>query len=86
MEKVKLETFTAEPPCPGCSKLLGLEEEIEKEYGEKLELVKHIGPCDEFERYWLTVVPAVVVDGKIKIMGVCPSKKTIKAALWEAGL
>jgi thiol-disulfide isomerase/thioredoxin len=41
MEKVKLETFTAEPPCPGCSKLLGLAEEIEKEYGEKLEVIKH---------------------------------------------
>lgn len=82
----KLETFTAEPPCPGCSKLLDLADTIKKEYGDKLEVVKHIGPCDEFKRYELTVVPAVVVDGRIKIMGVCPSKKTIKAALWEVGL
>jgi hypothetical protein len=86
MEKVKLETFTAEPPCPGCSKLLGLAEEIEKEYGEKLELIRHIGPCEEFGKYGLTVVPAVVVAEKIKIMGVCPSEKTIKAVLWEVGL
>jgi predicted DsbA family dithiol-disulfide isomerase len=48
--------------------------------------IKHIGPCEEFGKYGLTVVPAVVVDGKIKIMGVCPSEKTIKAALWEEGL
>ena len=82
----KLETFTAEPPCPGCSKLLELADIIKEEYGDKLDVVKHIGPCDEFDNYELTVVPAVVVDGRIKIMGVCPSKKTIKAALWEAGL
>lgn len=82
----KLETFTAEPPCPGCSKLLELADTIKKEYGDALEVVKHIGPCEEYDRYELTVVPAVVVDGRIKIMGVCPSKKTIKAALWKVGL
>jgi predicted DsbA family dithiol-disulfide isomerase len=48
--------------------------------------VKHIGPCEEFEHYRLTVVPAVVIEEKIMIMGVCPSDKTIKAALLEAGL
>jgi len=82
----KLETFTTEPPCPGCSKLMDLADAIKEEYGNKLEVVKHIGPCDEFDKYGMTVVPAVVVDGRIKIMGVCPSKKTIKAALWEVGL
>jgi hypothetical protein len=69
----KRETFTAEPPCPGCSKLLDLADTIKKEYGDKLEVVKHIGPCEEFDKYGLTVVPAVVVDGGIKITGVCPS-------------
>ncbi|CAD7774757.1 Thioredoxin domain protein [Candidatus Methanoperedenaceae archaeon GB50] len=85
-EKVKLEVFTAEPPCPGCSKLLELADRMKDEYGEELQVVKHIGPCDEFEKYRLTVVPAVVVAEKIRLMGVCPSEKTIKAALWEAGL
>ncbi|MDF2955684.1 MAG: Thiol-disulfide isomerase or thioredoxin [Candidatus Alkanophagales archaeon MCA70_species_2] len=84
--KVKVETFTAEPPCPGCTKLLELADEIKQEYGEKVEVIKHIGPCEEFEKYGLTLVPAVVVAEKIKIMGVCPSKKTMKAALWEAGV
>jgi len=83
--KVKVETFTAEPPCPGCTKLLELADEI-KEYGEKVEVIKHIGPCEEFEKYGLTVVPAVVVAEKIKIMGVCPSRETLKRALWEAGV
>jgi hypothetical protein len=63
-----------------------LADRIKEEYGERVELVKHIGPCEEFEKYRLTVVPAVVIEERIKIMGVCPSEKTIKAALWEAGL
>ncbi len=85
-EKVKLETFTAEPPCPGCSKLLELADRIKENYVEELEVLKHIGPCEEFDKYWLTVVPAVVIEGRIMIMGVCPNEKTITAALWEVGL
>ena len=49
-------------------------------------MVKHIGPCEEFDKYGLTVVPAVVIEARIQIMGVCPSEKTITAALWEVGL
>jgi predicted DsbA family dithiol-disulfide isomerase len=38
-------------------------------------------------KYCLTVVPAMVFnEGKIKIMGVCPSEETLKSALREAGL
>jgi len=81
----KLEVFTAEPPCPGCLKLLELADRIKEEYGDKVDVVKHIGPCDEFTKYGITVVPAVVIDGRIKLMGVCPSEKTLRTALWEAG-
>lgn len=84
---VRLETFTAEPPCAGCVHLIELTEEIEKKYKEKVEVIKHIGPCEEFEKYGLTVVPAVVLnEGRIKIMGVCPSLKTLEAALKEMGV
>ncbi|KXB07447.1 hypothetical protein AKJ51_01340 [candidate division MSBL1 archaeon SCGC-AAA382A20] len=82
---VKLEVFTAKPPCPGCSELLKLADEIEEEYGEEVEVVKNEGPCDELEKYEITVVPAAVIDEKIKIMGVCPSKESLRTALWEAG-
>ena len=82
----RLEAFTAEPPCPGCLKLLELADKMKKEYGNKVEVIKHIGPCEEFKKYGITVVPAVVIDGRIKLMGVCPSEKTLKTALWEAGV
>ena len=83
----KFETFTAEPPCAGCVHLLELAEEIEKKYIERVEVIKHVGPCEEFEKYGLMVVPAVVLnEGRIKIMGVCPSLKTLEAALKEMGV
>lgn len=84
---VKVEVFTAEPPCPGCLKLLEYADIIKAKYGDKVEVIKHIGPSEEFNKYGLTVVPAIVFnEGKIKIMGVCPSMKTIEAALKEMGV
>ncbi|MEM4576129.1 MAG: thioredoxin family protein [Candidatus Nezhaarchaeales archaeon] len=85
--KVKVEFFTAEPPCAGCVKLLEHADIIKERYGDKVEVIKHVGPCEEFNKYGLTVVPAVVFnEGKIKIMGVCPSLKTMEAALRELGV
>jgi len=84
---VKVEIFTAEPPCAGCLKLLEFADLIKEKYGERVEVIKHIGPCEEFSKYALTVVPAVVFnEGKIKIMGVCPSMQTIETSLKEMGV
>jgi len=84
---VKVEVFTAEPPCAGCLKLLEIADSLEKKYGKRIEVIKHIGPCEEFSKYGLTVVPAMVFnEGRIKIMGVCPSLKTIEASLREMGV
>jgi hypothetical protein len=84
---VKVEVFTAEPPCAGCAKLLEMADEIAKRYGEKVNVIKHVGPCEEFNKYKLTLVPAVVVEeGKIMLMGVCPDMDTFIAALKEVGV
>ncbi|HPR41776.1 MAG TPA: thioredoxin family protein [Candidatus Methanofastidiosa archaeon] len=83
---VKIEFFTATPPCPGCVALLGLADRISKEFPD-LEVIKHIGPCDEFGRYGITYVPAVVVEeGAILFMGLCPSYDTLITALAEMGV
>jgi len=84
---VKVEVFTAEPPCVGCLKLLETADLLKEKYGDVVEVIKHIGPCEEFGKYGLTVVPAVVFsEGRIKIMGVCPSMRTIEASLREMGV
>jgi len=84
---VKVEVFTAEPPSAGCDALLKLADEISRKFKGKVEVMKHIGPSKEFEKYKLTVVPAVVInEGKILIMGVCPDEETIVGALKETGV
>ena len=84
---IKLEAFTAEPPCAGCTNLIKLVDEIAQDYGDSVEVVKHIGPSEEFKKYKLTLVPAIVMEeGKIVIMGVCPDKETIISSLKEVGL
>ncbi|MCQ5376896.1 MAG: thioredoxin family protein [Candidatus Methanomethylicia archaeon] len=84
---VKVEFFTAEPPCAGCVDLLKIADEVAKKYGKKAEVVKHIGMCDEFQKYGITMVPAVVFEeGRIMLMGVCPDMETLDAAFRELGV
>ena len=45
------------------------------------------GPAmDKFEEYQLFCVPAAVVNGSIRIEGMCPSQATLNNALREGGL
>jgi len=83
---VRIEFFTATPACPGCLALLELADMISEEFPE-LEVIKHIGPCEEFDKYGITYVPAVILEGGlIAFMGLCPSYDTLVTALAETGV
>jgi predicted DsbA family dithiol-disulfide isomerase len=86
--KVKMEVFSGDPPCPGCVAILALADEYAKKYKGKLEVIKLIGQeaMAKFEEYKLGCVPAVVVNEKIRIEGICPSRTTLDTALREGGL
>ena len=88
MVKVKMEVFSGDPPCPGCVAILALADEFAKKYKGKLEVIKLIGEeaIAKFEEYKLGCVPAVVINGKIRIEGICPSQSTLANALREGGL
>ncbi|MDI9644640.1 MAG: thioredoxin family protein [Candidatus Verstraetearchaeota archaeon] len=84
---MRVEFFTAEPPCAGCVELLRLADALSERYKDRVEVVRHIGPCKEYEEYGLTVVPAVVFEGgRIMLMGVCPDMETLIASLKELGV
>jgi len=85
---VKMEVFSGDPPCPGCVAILALADEFAKKYKGKLEVVKLIGEqaTAKFEEYKLGCVPAVVINEKIRIEGICPSRATLDNALREGGL
>lgn len=81
---IKVEVFTSEPPCSGGKLLLKLIKEIEEEYKGKIEVEIYRGMCDKLNEYQIEASPALVIDRDIRIIGVYPSKKTLREALREA--
>ena len=88
MMKVKMEMLSGDPPCPGCLAILELADEFALKYKEKLDVTKLIGEeaIAKFEEYKIGCVPAIVINGKIRIEGICPSRNTLANALREGGL
>ena len=86
--KVKMEVLSGDPPCPGCLAILELADEFARRYKEKLEVTKLIGEeaIAKFEEYKIGCVPAIVINEKIRIEGICPSRTTLANALREGGL
>jgi thioredoxin family protein len=85
---VRLEVFSGDPPCPGCVAILELAERVAAKYAGELELTVYEGTAglEKFEEYKLFCVPAAVVNGSIRIEGMCPSEATLNNALREGGL
>jgi hypothetical protein len=85
---VKLEVFSGDPPCPGCVAIIKLAERVAARYEGELELAIYEGAegMEKFEEYKLLCVPAAVVNGSIRIEGMCPSEATLNNALREGGL
>jgi hypothetical protein len=85
---VKLEIFSGDPPCPGCVAIIDLAERVAGKYQDELELKIYAGTdaMEKFEEYKLFCVPAAVVNGTIRIEGMCPSEATLNNALREGGL
>ena len=86
---VELEVFSGDPPCPGCVALVELAKQVKARYSDdELHLTVYIGEegMAKFEEYDLFCVPAAVVNGSIRIEGMCPSEATLNNALREGGL
>ena len=85
---VKLEIFSGDPPCPGCVAIIELAQRVAAKYEGELELDIYQGTdaMQKFEEYKLFCVPAAVINGAIRIEGMCPSEATLNNALREGGL
>lgn len=86
MSQVKIEAFLSTLASSGNVSLSKLLEEIQEEFGTKVEVTIYRGHNKLFEEYNLTTTPAVIVEGLVKIMGFCPSKETLISALRQAGM
>ena len=85
---VIMEAFSGDPPCQACRDLLELADEYAAKHKGKLQVIKLIGKqaIAKFEEYKLGCTPAIVINEKIRIEGVCPSHTTLDNALKEGGL
>ena len=86
---VHLEIFSGDPPCPGCVAIVALAQQVKTQYSDdELQLTVYTGQegMAQFEAYGLFCVPAAVVNGTIRIEGMCPSRATLNNALREGGL
>jgi hypothetical protein len=83
---LKIEVFTSQPSCSGGRMVLRLMEQIKREYGDKIEVEVFKGLTDKAKEYGLKVSPAIIIDKDVRIIGVCPSKQTLKNAIREAGV
>ena len=86
MSKVKIEAFLSVPACSGGVNLIRLLNEIQEEFGDKVEVITYKGRNELFNKYNLTTAPALIIGGLVRIMGLCPSKESLISALREAGL
>jgi len=86
---VLLEVFSGDPPCPGCVAIIDLARRVKAQYtDEELALRVYSGQdaMAKFEEYGLSCVPSAVVNGSIRIEGMCPTEATLNSALREGGL
>jgi hypothetical protein len=83
-----MEVFSGDPPCSSCIDLLKLADEYQLLFKGNLEVIKLVGKeaMEKFNEYKLGCTPATVINGKIRIEGICPSRNTLDNALKEAGL
>jgi hypothetical protein len=85
---IRMEVFSGDPPCSGCIEVLKLADEYRQKYPDGLQIDTLIGKAasTKFNEYKLGCTPAIVINGTIRIEGICPSCKTLDNALQKAGL
>ena len=85
---VTMEVFSSGGHCDGCVRVLELADRYAERHRGKLEVIKFIGDkaTSILAIYKLDCVPAVIINQKLRIEGICPSEATLDNALREAGL
>jgi protein-disulfide isomerase len=85
-EKLLIEVFASLPPCSGGRLVKKRMKELEKRYGDRVEIKIYEGINEKVKEYGIETTPAIVIDEDIRIIGVAPSIETLENALKEAGL
>ena len=68
--------------CSKCNKTKEVVEKVLKNTGVKAEVVK-VEDIETIMKYGVMIIPAVVIDGDVKIAGKVPDEKEIKKWITE---
>ena len=68
--------------CPKCRKLTEIAEQTIKELGITAEIVK-VTDLNDIMNYGVMIIPAIVIDGKVKAAGRIPGKDELKSWIEE---
>ena len=82
--EVVVKVFHSEPPCAKCRAVGRSVEEVAKEYGGKVGVVKFSALSEEADKYGILTTPAVVINDQVAFSGKVPTKEELKRAIEEA--
>lgn len=86
MSQVKVEAFLSVPPCSGGVAVRRLLQRAQLEFGDRIEVVTHIGRDAAWDENHINNAPALVIGDLVKFVGLAPSYDSLVGALREAGL
>jgi len=79
--EVVVKIFHSEPPCAKCRAVEKVAEEVAKEYGGKVRIVKISALSKEADEYGVLMTPAIVINDRVAFSGKVPTKEELKRAI-----
>ncbi len=86
MPQVTIHAFLSVPPCSGGVAVRRVLQRAQQEFGDKIEVITHVGRDQAWEEYHINNAPGLVVGDLVKFVGVAPDYECLVGALREAGL
>lgn len=80
MAKV-IKVFGGEPPCAKCKGVERVLNEVVKEMGHDIQVVHASALSEEADKYDILTTPAVVINEKVVLKGIVPSKEDLRRIL-----
>jgi hypothetical protein len=86
VDPIRVEVFLSVPACSGGVAVRRLIEDVQKDYGDQMDVVYHQGRGERYEELKLSSAPAIIVGDLVRFIGLCPTREGLIGALREAGL
>ncbi len=86
MSQVIIHAFLSVPPCSGGVAVRRLLQRAQQEFGDKIEVITHVGRDAAWDEHHINNAPGLVVGDLGKFVGLAPDYECFVGALREAGL